>query len=150
MIGSGYVMPLIIEHLDHVISKIGGKDVISSLLLIGIAIESVVGKRAAGIHRVSRIRLLRRRLGIVDHQYRLIHCHLGICAPSIQSAVFGKKDKLGWARESFGNSGRSTSGAVHGWAGDRKFDWLSGQIAGGIVGLPGHVSDAPVGPFWRL
>jgi hypothetical protein len=51
----------------------------------------------------------------------MIHGYLGICAPSIQSAVLGEKDKLGGARETFGNPGRRICSKIHGWAGDRKY-----------------------------
>src|SRR5215469_4479501 len=150
MIRSRHVMPLVIEHLDYIIAKVGGKDVISSLLLIGIAIEGVVSKCAAGIHGVNRIGVVRRGLGVVDHHGGLVHGHLGICAPSIQSAVFGEKDKLGGSRETLGNPAGRIRSEIRSWAGDRKFNRLSGQITGGIVGLPGYVSDTPIGPFWRL
>src|ERR1700739_4893112 len=114
MIGSGHIMPLIIENLDHVIAKVGGKDVVSSLLLISIAIESVVRQRATGVNRVHLIGTVIRSFGVIDHQWSLIHGYLGICAPSIQSAVLGEKDKLGGARETFGNPGRRIYSKIHG------------------------------------
>src|ERR1700721_3130385 len=115
MIGTRHITPLIVENLDHVIAKVGGKDVVSSCLLIGIAIGSVIRKSAAGIHRVNRIGAMRRSLGIIDYQRSLIHGHLGIRTPGIQSAVLGEKDKLSRARVTFGNLGSRLRSEIHSW-----------------------------------